>query len=112
LKEYRYFTYARINGKKQKDAFGDPVDHWLAFNPKKRELTLHLILGKRVTVVTSRFVDAISAGVGHRPLLGVYAPDGKMHQTIADDQWRLACAGIKNFATPVTTFVRRFDPSA
>jgi hypothetical protein len=38
-----------------------------------------------------------------RPLLGVYAPDGKMDQTIADDQWRLACAGIKNFATPVTT---------
>ena len=73
MKEYRYFTYARINGKKQKDAFGDPVDHWLAFNPKKTELTLHLILGKRVTVVTSRFVDAISAGVGHRPLLGVYA---------------------------------------
>jgi uncharacterized protein (UPF0254 family) len=70
------------------------------------------ILGKRVTVVTSRFVDTISAGEGLRSLLGVYAPDGKMDQTIADDQWRLACAEIKNFATAMTTFVRRFDPSA
>ena len=26
LKEYRYFTYARIEGRKQKDAFGEPVD--------------------------------------------------------------------------------------
>jgi ABC-type uncharacterized transport system substrate-binding protein len=44
LKEYRYFTYARVNGNKQKDAFGDPVDYWLDFNPKKTELTLHLTM--------------------------------------------------------------------
>ena len=44
LKEYRYFTYARIDGKKQKDAFDDPVDYWLEFDPKKTELTLHLTM--------------------------------------------------------------------
>jgi len=44
LKEYRYFTYARIDGKKQKDAFGEPVDYWLDYNPKKTELTLHMTM--------------------------------------------------------------------
>jgi ABC-type uncharacterized transport system substrate-binding protein len=44
LKEYHYFTYARIDGKKQKDAFGDPVDYWLDFDSKKTELTLHLTM--------------------------------------------------------------------
>ena len=29
LKEYNYFNYARIDGKKRKDAFNDPVDYWL-----------------------------------------------------------------------------------
>ncbi len=44
LKEYRYFTYARVEGKKQKDAFGDPVDYWLDYDSEKTELTLHLTL--------------------------------------------------------------------
>lgn len=44
LKEYRYFTYAMVDGKKQKNAFNEPVDYWLEFDPKKTELTLHLTL--------------------------------------------------------------------
>jgi ABC-type uncharacterized transport system substrate-binding protein len=44
LKEYRYFTYAVVDGKKQKNAFNEPVDYWLEFDPKKTELTLHLTL--------------------------------------------------------------------
>jgi ABC-type uncharacterized transport system substrate-binding protein len=44
LKEYRYFTYAVVDGKKQKNAFNEPVDYWLEFDPKKTELTLHLTM--------------------------------------------------------------------
>ena len=44
LKEYAYFTYAKVNGKRQKDAFADPVDYWLAYNPKDTVLTLHFTL--------------------------------------------------------------------
>jgi ABC-type uncharacterized transport system substrate-binding protein len=44
LKEYAYFTYAKVNGKRQKDAFADPVDYWLVYNPKETVLTLHFTL--------------------------------------------------------------------
>jgi ABC-type uncharacterized transport system substrate-binding protein len=44
LKEYAYFTYAKVNGKRQKDAFADPVDYWLGYNPKDTALTLHFTL--------------------------------------------------------------------
>ena len=56
LKEYRYFTYARIDGKKQKDAFGDPVDYWLEFDPKKTELTLHLTMPLKHPVSAKQLV--------------------------------------------------------
>jgi ABC-type uncharacterized transport system substrate-binding protein len=56
LKEYRYFTYARIDGKKQKDAFGDPVDYWLEFDPKKTELTLHLTMPFKHPVLAKQLV--------------------------------------------------------
>ncbi len=56
LKEYRYFTYARIDGKKQKDAFGEPVDYWLEFNPKKTELTLHLTMPLKNPVAARQLV--------------------------------------------------------
>ncbi|HXX04909.1 MAG TPA: DUF1007 family protein, partial [Xanthobacteraceae bacterium] len=29
LKEYAYFTYARIDGKRHRDAFTDPIDYYL-----------------------------------------------------------------------------------
>jgi ABC-type uncharacterized transport system substrate-binding protein len=42
LKEYDYFNYARIDGKKRKDVFSDPVDYWLDY--KDSVLTLHFTL--------------------------------------------------------------------
>lgn len=56
LKDYRYFTYARVDGKKQKDAFGDPIDYWLDFDPKKTELTLHLTMPFRKPVSAKQLV--------------------------------------------------------
>jgi ABC-type uncharacterized transport system substrate-binding protein len=44
LQEYAYFTYAKINGKRQKDAFIDPVDYYLDYDPKDTVLTLHFTL--------------------------------------------------------------------
>jgi ABC-type uncharacterized transport system substrate-binding protein len=44
LKEYAYFTYAKADGKRLKDAFVDPVDYYLDYDPKLTVLTLHFIL--------------------------------------------------------------------
>jgi ABC-type uncharacterized transport system substrate-binding protein len=56
LNEYRYFTYARIDGKRQKDVFGDPVDYWLDYDPKKTELTLHLTLPLKKPLLAKQLV--------------------------------------------------------
>lgn len=44
LRDYAFFTYARINGKRQKDAFNDPVDYWLDYDRKSKVLILHFTL--------------------------------------------------------------------
>jgi ABC-type uncharacterized transport system substrate-binding protein len=44
LKDYAYFTYARIDGKPWKNAFVDPVDYWLTYDSKATILTLHFTL--------------------------------------------------------------------
>ena len=44
LKEYAYFTYAKVNGKKDKDAFSDPIDYYFDYDPKESVLTLHFTL--------------------------------------------------------------------
>jgi ABC-type uncharacterized transport system substrate-binding protein len=44
LKDYAYFTYARIDGKRHKDAFLEPVDYYLDYDPKDTVLTLHFTL--------------------------------------------------------------------
>jgi ABC-type uncharacterized transport system substrate-binding protein len=44
LKDYAYFTYARVDGKRHKDAFVDPTDYYLDFDPKETVLTLHFTL--------------------------------------------------------------------
>ena len=44
LKEYAYFTYAKVNGKRQRDAFLEPVDYFLEYDPKEAVLTLHFTL--------------------------------------------------------------------
>lgn len=44
LKQYAYFTYARVDGKRHRDAFNDPIDYYLDFDPKETVLTLHFTL--------------------------------------------------------------------
>jgi ABC-type uncharacterized transport system substrate-binding protein len=44
LKEYAYFTYARVDGKRHRDAFGEPTDYYLDYDPKETVLTLHFTL--------------------------------------------------------------------
>jgi ABC-type uncharacterized transport system substrate-binding protein len=48
LKEYDYFNYARIDGKRRKDVFGDPTDYWLDY--KDSVLTLHFTLPLKAPV--------------------------------------------------------------
>jgi ABC-type uncharacterized transport system substrate-binding protein len=50
LKEYAYFTYAKVNGKRQKDAFLPPTDYFLDYDPKDSTLTLHFTLGFKAPV--------------------------------------------------------------
>jgi len=44
LKEYAYFTYARVDGKRERNAFLEPVDYFLDYDPKDTVLTLHFTL--------------------------------------------------------------------
>jgi ABC-type uncharacterized transport system substrate-binding protein len=53
LKEYDYFNYARIDGKKRKDVFSDPVDYWLDY--KDSVLTLHFTLPLKAPVRAQNF---------------------------------------------------------
>jgi ABC-type uncharacterized transport system substrate-binding protein len=53
LKEYAYFTYAKVNGKRETDAFADPLDYWLDYDPKDAVLTLHFTLPFKKPVKTA-----------------------------------------------------------
>jgi ABC-type uncharacterized transport system substrate-binding protein len=44
LKEFDYYTYAKIDGKREKATFNDPIDYWLDYDPKEAVLTLHFTL--------------------------------------------------------------------
>jgi ABC-type uncharacterized transport system substrate-binding protein len=44
LKDYGYFTYATIDQKRVKNAFVDPINYWLTYDPKGTALTLHFTL--------------------------------------------------------------------
>jgi ABC-type uncharacterized transport system substrate-binding protein len=44
LQGIRLFHSRQVNGKRQKDAFVDPIDYWLGYNPKDTVLTLHFTL--------------------------------------------------------------------
>ena len=59
LKEYAYFTYAKIDGRRQKDAFGNPTDYWLDYDPKATVLTLHFTLPFRKPVRAKRLTVEI-----------------------------------------------------
>jgi len=56
LKEYAYFTYAKVNGKRQKDAFLDPIDYFLDYDPKEAVLTLHFTLPFKTPVKAQALV--------------------------------------------------------
>jgi ABC-type uncharacterized transport system substrate-binding protein len=56
LKEYSYFTFARVDGKKQHDFFGEPTDYWLDYDPKATALTLHFTLPLKKAVSTKDLV--------------------------------------------------------
>jgi ABC-type uncharacterized transport system substrate-binding protein len=45
LKDFDYFTYAAVDGKRDKDAFNEPLaDYWLNYDAKTTLLTLHFTL--------------------------------------------------------------------
>ncbi len=48
FKEFNYFNHARIEGKKQEDAFADPIDYWLDYG--NSVLTLHFTLPLKAPV--------------------------------------------------------------
>jgi ABC-type uncharacterized transport system substrate-binding protein len=60
LKDFAYFTFARIDGKRQQnDAFAAPVDYWLDYDPESSELTLHFTLPFKEPVTAKRLVFEI-----------------------------------------------------
>jgi ABC-type uncharacterized transport system substrate-binding protein len=59
LKDFDYFTYAKIDGKRQKDAFNPPVDYWLDYDPKEAVLSLHFTLPLREAVKTKQLTIEI-----------------------------------------------------
>ena len=56
LQEYAYFTYAKVDGKRQKNAFLDPVDYFLEYDPKATVLTLYFTLPFK-TPVSAKTLD-------------------------------------------------------
>jgi len=45
--------YAKVNGKREKGAFTEPVDYWLDYDPKEAVLTLHFTLPFKKPVKTA-----------------------------------------------------------
>ncbi len=56
LKEYAYLTYAKVEGKRPRDAFLDPIDYFLEYDPRETVLTLHFTLPFK-TPVKARALD-------------------------------------------------------
>lgn len=51
LKDFDYFTYAKVDGQRVKDAFNDPLpDYWLDYDAKTTLLTLHFTLPLKTPV--------------------------------------------------------------
>jgi ABC-type uncharacterized transport system substrate-binding protein len=44
LKDYGYFTYAKLDGERQNDAFADPADYFVDYDPQQTAVTLHFTL--------------------------------------------------------------------
>ena len=50
LKDFGYFTYAKLNGEKQKDAFADPIDYFADYDSKQAAFNLTFTLPFRTPV--------------------------------------------------------------
>jgi ABC-type uncharacterized transport system substrate-binding protein len=59
LKDYDYFTFVKIDGKRQKDVFNPPVNYWLDYDPKETVLTLHFTLPFKQPVKTKQLTVEI-----------------------------------------------------
>ena len=109
LKDYAYFTYAKVNGKRQKDAFLPPIDYFLDYDPKATVLTLHFTLPFK-TPVKAKSIDVeiydpeffIDFGFGAKnPVRLVDAPAGCALSVDKpqDDNFPAELRLDKNFAT-------------
>ena len=56
LKDFAFFTFARVNGKRLRDAFNSPVDYWLDYDAKTKQLTLHFTLPFKNPVVVKQLL--------------------------------------------------------
>jgi ABC-type uncharacterized transport system substrate-binding protein len=59
LKEYAYFTYVKIDGRSQKDAFGNPTNYWLEYDSQATVLTLQFTLPFKQPVKARRLTVEI-----------------------------------------------------
>jgi ABC-type uncharacterized transport system substrate-binding protein len=50
LRDFDYYTYPTVDGKRDRDAFTDPVDYSASFDPQTTVLTLHFTLPLRTPV--------------------------------------------------------------
>jgi ABC-type uncharacterized transport system substrate-binding protein len=50
LKDFDYFTYAKIDGKRDRNAFNEPMDYFASYDAKATVLTLHFTLPFKVPV--------------------------------------------------------------
>jgi ABC-type uncharacterized transport system substrate-binding protein len=109
LKEYAYFTYAKVNGKRQKDAFLGPVDYYLDYDPKETVLTLHFTLPFKTPVKAKAieievydpdfFIDFGFAGDDAVKLVGAPAQCTASVEKPHDDNFSSTLRLDKNFMT-------------
>jgi ABC-type uncharacterized transport system substrate-binding protein len=58
LKDFDYFTYAKVDGKREKGVFNEPLsDYWLDYNPKTTLLTLHFTLPFKTPVKAKKSLE-------------------------------------------------------
>jgi ABC-type uncharacterized transport system substrate-binding protein len=56
LKDFAFFTFAKIDGKRKRDAFNIPVDYWLDYDAKSKQLTLHFTLPFKTPVMAKQLL--------------------------------------------------------
>jgi ABC-type uncharacterized transport system substrate-binding protein len=109
LKEYAYFTYAKANGKKLKEAFLPPIDYFLDYDPKATVLTLHFTLPFKAPVKAKAieieiydpefFIDFGFAAKNPVQLVGAPADCALSVNKPQDDYFPAELRLDKNFAT-------------